>query len=119
MSDHAMSPVIGVILMVAITVIFAAVIALGVFGLVGTLDTPDFSGQEEIHMFRVTSLGPGLVRDGDRFYLCKEDCGWIKVGDDITAVVRPVPVMVDYKTDCLTMQWEIREVLAMTRGSSP
>ena len=38
-NDEAVSPVIGVILMVAITVILAAVIAAFVFGLVGTMQT--------------------------------------------------------------------------------
>ena len=37
-NDEAVSPVIGVILMVAITVILAAVIAAFVFGMVGNLD---------------------------------------------------------------------------------
>ncbi|WP_321506683.1 type IV pilin N-terminal domain-containing protein [uncultured Methanoregula sp.] len=37
--DEAVSPVIGVILMVAITVILAAVIAAFVFGMAGNLDT--------------------------------------------------------------------------------
>ena len=38
-NDEAVSPVIGVILMVAITVILAAVIAAFVFGLAGTTGT--------------------------------------------------------------------------------
>ena len=38
-TDEAVSPVIGVILMVAITVILAAVIAAYVYGLVGTMNT--------------------------------------------------------------------------------
>jgi len=39
MKDEAVSPVIGVILMVAITVILAAVIASFVFGMAGSLQT--------------------------------------------------------------------------------
>lgn len=38
-NDEAVSPVIGVILMVAITVILAAVVAAFVFGLAGTMQT--------------------------------------------------------------------------------
>ena len=40
-NDEAVSPVIGVILMVAITVILAAVIAMFVFGLAGTIPPVD------------------------------------------------------------------------------
>lgn len=44
MNDDAVSPVIGVILMVAITVIMATVIGSFVFGMAGGLDTPQIVG---------------------------------------------------------------------------
>lgn len=44
MNDAAVSPVIGVILMVAVTVIMAAIIGAFVFGMGGDLDTPRIIG---------------------------------------------------------------------------
>ncbi|MDD3977248.1 MAG: type IV pilin N-terminal domain-containing protein [Methanomicrobium sp.] len=54
-NEEAVSPVIGVILMVAITVILAAVIAVFVFGLAGDLET---SAQKDV------TLKTGTNADG-------------------------------------------------------
>jgi archaeal type IV pilus assembly protein PilA len=48
-NDEAVSPVIGVILMVAITVILAAVIAAFVFGMTGNLTKPKIVGVSAYH----------------------------------------------------------------------
>ena len=56
-NEEAVSPVIGVILMVAITVILAAVIAVFVFGLAGDLET---SAQKDVTLKTGTSAN-GLV----------------------------------------------------------
>ena len=54
-NEEAVSPVIGVILMVAITVILAAVIAASVFGMVGNM------GKTKIVAFAVSHPGPGII----------------------------------------------------------
>ena len=56
-NEEAVSPVIGVILMVAITVILAAVIAVFVFGLAGDLET---SAQKDVTLKTGTNAD-GLV----------------------------------------------------------
>jgi flagellin-like protein len=54
-NDEAVSPVIGVILMVAITVILAAVIAAFVFGMAGNIQ------KTKIVSFSVSRPNPGMV----------------------------------------------------------
>ncbi len=120
MSDHAVSPVIGVILMVAITFILATVIAVFVFGLAGTLNENPSPDLMETHIFRVSSVYPDEIHDGDRVYYCA-DCGiWIRPGDDITALVYP-PEQDPWRKyfDTGTESWVIKDIIAMTRGSSP
>ncbi|EHQ34589.1 type IV pilin [Methanoplanus limicola] len=55
--EEAVSPVIGVILMVAITVILAAVIAVFVFGLAGDLE----SGAQKDVQLTTSTNGTGYV----------------------------------------------------------
>ncbi len=117
MSEDGVSPAVGVILMVVITVILAAVIALFVFALAGTVESS--GSEEEIHAFRVGEVYSGYLVDGDRFYSCGE-CGWIHPGDDITVVVRQVkdrgPLRFEFFSGNSKKVWRIREVLAMSRG---
>jgi flagellin-like protein len=60
MNEEAVSPVIGVILMVAITVILAAVIAAFVFGLAGTTSTTKnvgYTASANASQFQMTLQG--------------------------------------------------------------
>ena len=96
-NDEAVSPVIGVILMVAITVILAAVIAAFVFGMAGnisktkvvagTAQQPDANhivltyqgGQDDasISWLKFTVNGDGAHLDGVRRALSYESDHWL------------------------------------------
>ena len=60
-NEHAVSPVIGVLLMVAITVILAAVIAMFVFGMAGTIQKSHVVAititQEDGNSVTLTNMG--------------------------------------------------------------
>ncbi len=105
MSEDGVSPVIGVILMVAITVILSAVIAAFYFGLEGTVESDDLV--KEIHNITVTEVRGEYLWSGLRWYRCST-CVGIVAGDNVTAIVLP------YRE--WAWSYEILEVLAVTGG---
>jgi len=107
--EKGVSPVIGVILMVAITVILAAVIASFVFGLGGTIKpvkTPGFSVTRvnSTHVEIVlTSLGGASdvssCKTGDGTSLSETDDGW-SVGEVVTISANaPAHLIITCKVD--------------------
>jgi flagellin-like protein len=88
-SDRAVSPVIGVILMVAITVILAAVIGTFVLGLGGQVNTSATAGVSvDDGDVTVTSLGPNTdgvyCTDGPGSGVGSSSSNTAGVGDTIT-----------------------------------
>jgi flagellin-like protein len=76
MSEKALSPVIGVILMVAITVILAAAIAAFVFGAGSTISRNNNPPQIIIEIQSVTQLPDGLLitdKEGFEYRITDDD----------------------------------------------
>jgi len=63
-NDDGINPVIGVVIMVAITIILAAVVAMAVFGLVGDLNAPKFDKTITVDKITEThaALGNGFSK---------------------------------------------------------
>jgi len=108
-SDRAVSPVIGVILMVAITVILAAVIAAFVMDLGGSVETETQAGvtieETSTNKYTVTWVSEGTADDID-VTLAESNCGSPSNSGDISNVGGQVTVdcsgLTSGQTDTIT-----------------